>query len=592
MAMRYGVGLGRGRPPAERASLRVIYGYIRPHRLTLLAGGLLSLATSGTGLVLPLVVRALVDDVSRHRGLTHLIMIMCLLMLADAVLGAAGGYLLLRTADSIVLSTRKRLISRMLRITIGALDSSEPGDLMARVTVDTTLLRAVVSNAVVSAVTGALTAAAALVLMGLLDVVLFGVTVGVVTCAAVMQTVIMPRIGRATRETQEAVGEMSAALERMFGAFRTVKASGAEEREGSRLHAGAVKAWRAGLRADLWQSVVGNTTELAVQFAFLAVLATGAAQVASHAISVGTMVAFLLYIMALMGPIGQLINAATQYQIGAAAITRVEEAGRLPAEPEQPPAPVARGGGPASVEFDDVRFRYRPDLPEVEHGVSFVIPPGGMTAFVGPSGAGKTTVFSLIERFYDPDSGAVLVDGTDTREWPLGELRAVIGYVEQDAPVLSGTLRENLAFGAPDATDEALAGVLDVTRLSPMVNKLPDGLETFVGHRGMRLSGGERQRIAIARALLRRPRLLLLDEATSQLDAINEAALRETVADVAKVITVLVVAHRLSTVTMADRIIVMDAGRVQAAGTHAELVAASPLYAELAATQFLTADAG
>jgi ABC-type multidrug transport system fused ATPase/permease subunit len=592
MAMRYGVGLGRGRPPAERASLRVIYGYIRPHRLTLLAGGLLSLATSGTGLVLPLVVRALVDDVSRHRGLTHLIMIMCLLMLADAVLGAAGGYLLLRTADSIVLSTRIRLISRMLRITIGALDSSEPGDLMARVTVDTTLLRAVVSNAVVSAVTGALTAAAALVLMGLLDVVLFGVTVGVVTCAAVMQTVIMPRIGRATRETQEAVGEMSAALERMFGAFRTVKASGAEEREGSRLHAGAVKAWRAGLRADLWQSVVGNTTELAVQFAFLAVLATGAAQVASHAISVGTMVAFLLYIMALMGPIGQLINAATQYQIGAAAITRVEEAGRLPAEPEQPPAPVARGGVPASVEFDDVRFRYRPDLPEVEHGVSFVIPPGGMTAFVGPSGAGKTTVFSLIERFYDPDSGAVLVDGTDTREWPLGELRAVIGYVEQDAPVLSGTLRENLAFGAPDATDEALAGVLDVTRLSPMVNKLPDGLETFVGHRGMRLSGGERQRIAIARALLRRPRLLLLDEATSQLDAINEAALRETVADVAKVITVLVVAHRLSTVTMADRIIVMDAGRVQAAGTHAELVAASPLYAELAATQFLTADAG
>jgi ATP-binding cassette subfamily C protein len=592
MAMRYGAGLGRGRPPAERASLRVIYGYIRPHRLTLLAGGLLSLATSGTGLVLPLVVRALVDDVSRHRGLTHLIVIMCLLMLADAVLGAAGGYLLLRTADSIVLSTRKRLISRMLRITIGALDSSEPGDLMARVTVDTTLLRAVVSNAVVSAVTGALTAAAALVLMGLLDVVLFGVTVGVVTCAAVMQTVIMPRIGRATRETQEAVGEMSAALERMFGAFRTVKASGAEEREGSRLHAGAVKAWRAGLRADLWQSVVGNTTELAVQFAFLAVLATGAAQVASHAISVGTMVAFLLYIMALMGPIGQLINAATQYQIGAAAITRVEEAGRLPAEPEQPPPPVARGAGPASVEFDDVRFRYRPDLPEVEHGVSFVIPPGGMTAFVGPSGAGKTTVFSLIERFYDPDSGVVLVDGTDTREWPLGELRAVIGYVEQDAPVLSGTLRENLAFGAPDATDEALAGVLDVTRLSPMVNKLPDGLETFVGHRGMRLSGGERQRIAIARALLRRPRLLLLDEATSQLDAINEAALRETVADVAKVITVLVVAHRLSTVTMADRIIVMDAGRVQAAGTHAELVAASPLYAELAATQFLTADAG
>jgi ABC-type multidrug transport system fused ATPase/permease subunit len=590
MVMRYGViARNRNRPPAERASLRVIYGYIRPHRLALLAGGLLSLATGATGLVLPLVVRALIDDLSRHRGLAHLVVIMCLLMLADAVLGAAGGYLLLRTADSIVLNTRSRLISRLLRITIGALDGSEPGDLMARVTVDTTLLRAVVSNAVVSAVTGALTAMAALVLMGLLDVVLFGVAVGVIVCVAVMQTVILPRIGRAIRETQEAVGVMSAALERMFGAFRTVKASGAEEREGTRLHEAAVRAWRAGLRADLWQAVVGNTTELAVQFAFLAVLATGAAQIASGTISVGTMVAFLMYIMALMGPVNQLVNAATQYQVGAAAITRVEEAGQLPAEPAQPPGSAPRGDGPASVEFDDVRFRYRAGLPEVQHGVSFVIPPGGMTAFVGPSGAGKTTVFSLIERFYEPDSGVVRVDDTDTRQWPLSELRAAIGYVEQDAPVLSGTLRENLIFGAPEATEEELAGVLRITRLSGLTERLPDGLETYVGHRGMRLSGGERQRIAIARALLRRPRLLLLDEATSQLDAINEAALRETVADVAQVITVLVVAHRLSTVTMADRIIVMDSGRVQAAGTHAELITASPLYAELAATQFLLA---
>jgi ABC-type multidrug transport system fused ATPase/permease subunit len=580
-------GFGRERPPAERASLRVIYGYIRPHRLALLTGGLLSLATGATGLVLPLVVRALIDDLSGHRGLSRLIVIMCLLMLADAVLGAAGGYLLLRTADSVVLSTRKTLISRLLRITIGALDRSEPGDLMARATVDTTLLRAVVSNTVVSAVTGLLTALAALVLMGLLDVVLFGVTLGVIVCVGVMESLIMPKIGRATRQTQEAIGAMSAALERMFGAFRTVKASGAEEREGALLHEAAERAWRAGLRADLWQAVVGNTSELAIQFAFLAVLGTGAAQVASGKISVGTMVAFLMYVMALMGPINQLVNAAAQYQAGAAAVTRIEEAGQLPAEPAEPARLVAGGDGPAAVEFAEVRFSYRPELSEVTRGVSFTLPPGGMTAFVGPSGAGKTTVFSLIERFYEPDSGVVRLDGTDIRQWPLGELRAAIGYVEQDAPVLSGTLRENLTFGAPEATEEDLDRILRITRLHDLTEGLPDKLETFVGHRGMRLSGGERQRIAIARALLRRPRLLLLDEATSQLDAINEAALRETVADVAQLITVLVVAHRLSTVTMADRIIVMDAGQVQATGTHSELVAANPLYAELAATQFL-----
>jgi ABC-type multidrug transport system fused ATPase/permease subunit len=591
MAMGY-LGLARNRPPSEQASLRVMYGYVRPYRLALLAGGLLSLATGATGLVLPLIVRALIGDLSRHRGLSGLIVIMSVLVLADAVLGAAGSYLLLRTADTLVLNTRKSLVSRLVRVSVGALDRSEPGDLMARVTVDTTLLRAVVSSAVIPAITGALTALAALVLMGLLDVVLFGVTLGAVGCIVVVETVIMPRIGRAFRQTQEAVGAMSAALERMFGAFRTVKASGAEGREEAQLHEAAAVAWSAGLRADRWQAIAGNTTELAIQFAFLAVLATGAAQVASAAISVGTLVAFLMYLLFLMGPVNLLVNAAAQYQAGAAAATRIEEARRLPAEPAGPAVQVAEGAGPASVEFADVWFRYREGHAAVQQGVSFAIAPGGMTAFVGPSGAGKTTVFSLIERFYEPDSGSVRVDGTDTREWPLGELRAAIGYVEQDAPVLSGTLRENLRFGAPEATDEELAGVLRTTRLLDLTGRLPDGLDTYVGHRGMRLSGGERQRIAIARALLRRPRLLLLDEATSQLDAINEAALRETVAEVARTITVLVVAHRLSTVTMADRIIVMDSGRVQAAGTHTELVAACPLYAELAATQFLATGIG
>jgi ATP-binding cassette subfamily C protein len=612
---------GRDRPASERASWRVMYGYVRPHRLSLLAGGVLSLATGATGLILPLVVRALISDLSHHRGMTGLILVMCALVVFDAALSALGSYVLRRTAETIVLTARKRLVDRLLRLTVGALDGNEPGDLMARATVDTTLLRDAASSALVGFVVGTLTLLAALVLMALIDGVLLAVTLAALGLAVLIEGVVMPRIRRATIEAQKSVGAMGAALERAFGAFRTVKASGAEHQEGARVHEAAVETWRASLRAARWQSLIGSTAELAVQFAFLAVLATGGAQVGSGTISVGTLVAFLLYIFYLMGPLQQVISAVTQYQVGAAAVTRIQEAERLPAEPAQsaqaakpakpakpagpagpagpaqPTEPVRSAGiatdagGPASVEFQDVRFRYRPGLPDVHHGVSFVIPPRGMTAFVGPSGAGKTTVFSLIERFYEPDSGRVLVDGVDARDWPLGPLRAAIGYVEQDAPVLSGTLHENLLIGGPGAPREELDEVLRTTRLSDLMERLPDGLETFVGHRGTRLSGGERQRVAIARALLRHPRLLLLDEVTSQLDAINEAALRETVADVAQLITVLVVAHRLSTVVMADRIVVMDAGRVHATGTHAELVAASPLYAELAATQFLAVSA-
>jgi ABC-type multidrug transport system fused ATPase/permease subunit len=580
----------------ERASLREMYAYIRPQRLALLAGTLLSLATGATGLLLPLVVRVLIEDLSRHRGLSAVIVLMCLLMVADAVLGAAGSYVLLRAAETIVLTARKRLIDRLMRITVGALDRNEPGDLMARATVDTTLLRGAISGAVVGSLVGAATLLAALVLMGVVDVLLLGVTLGALSCIVVLGTVVAPKIGQQTRKAQQSVGEMTAALERVFGAFRTVKASGAEPQEGARVHEAAHQAWRANLRADLWQALVGNTGELSIQFAFLAVLATGAAQVASGAISVGTLVAFLLYIIYMTGPLGQVMTAVTQYQVGAAAVTRIGEAERLPAEPLDPAEPLGSVGprpeagqrpAPLSVEFEDVRFAYRDGHPAAHHGVSFHLPAGGMTAFVGPSGAGKTTVFSLIERFYEPDSGRILVGGVSVLDWPIATLRAAIGYVEQDAPVLSGTLRENLLFGTPGAGEAELDEALRITRLGALVARLPDGLETMVGHRGQRLSGGERQRVAIARALLRRPRLLLLDEVTSQLDAINEAALRETVADTARLTTVLVVAHRLSTVTMADRIIVLDAGRVLATGTHAELVAASPLYAELAATQFL-----
>ena len=593
---------GEGPPAGEPARWRVMYSYVRPHRLSLLAGGSLSLLTGATGLVLPLAVRALIGDLARRQAITGVLLAMTALVVANAGLGALGSYVLRRTAESVVLAARRRLVDRLLGLTVGALDRTEPGDLMSRVTSDTTLLREVTTGSLVGLVTGGVTLVATLVMMGVMDAVLLAITLAVFSFAAVVIGMVVPRIGRAARQAQDSVGSMGAALERMLGAFRTVKASGAERREGERIHAAARQAWRADVRAAKWQAIAGNAGGLSIQIAFLSVLAAGGARVASGAIGVGTLVAFLLYVYYLMPPIQQVVNAVSEYQVGAAAVARIQEAERLPVEPAapppaprtpaqeltpshqltQPPAPV-----PAAITFEQVRFRYRPELPEVHHGISFTIPPRGMTAFVGPSGAGKTTVFALIERFYEPGAGRILVDGKDVQDWPIPELRAAIGYVEQDAPVLSGSLWENLLLGAPGATDADVHEVLRITRLHDLVTRLPHQLDTQVGHRGTRLSGGERQRVAIARALLRHPRLLLLDEATSQLDAINEAALRAAVAEAAQLTSVLIVAHRLSTVTMADRIIVMDAGLVLAEGTHAGLVASSPLYAELAATQFL-----
>ncbi|SDO75435.1 ATP-binding cassette, subfamily C [Streptomyces sp. cf386] len=576
------------RTATDQPTWRLLLSYVRPHRWALLVGAVLSLVTGATGLLLPLVARELIDDLSHDRAITGALLIMSGLVVANAALGALGSYVLRRTAESVVLGARRALSSYLLRLRITAVDRSEPGDLMARITSDTTLLREVTTDSLVGLGTGGLTLVATVAMMGLVDPVLLLVTLAVILGAGTILGVIVPRINRASRQAQDAVGVMGASLERILGALRTVKASGAEHREERTLHEAAEESWRQSVRAAKWSAAAGNTAGLAMQIAFITVLAVGGARVATGATDVGTLVAFLLYVFYLMSPIQQVVGAITQYQTGSAALARIQEALRLPAEPPAAPAPLpAAEAEPAALAFEDVRFRYADDLPYVHHGVTFAVPAQGMTAFVGPSGAGKTTVFSLIERFYDPEAGTITVDGRDLADWELPQLRSAIGYVEQDAPVLSGSLRDNLLLGNPDADDDALTRVLKTTRLDGLVSRLPGGLDTLVGHRGTKLSGGERQRVAIARALLRRPRLLLLDEATSQLDAVNEAALRDTVADVARTTTVLVVAHRLSTVTMADRIVVMDAGRVRAVGTHRELVAEDPLYAELAATQFL-----
>lgn len=599
---------GAPKDDGPRASLRQLLPYLAEHRGILAVVIVLSILAAGASLAQPLLVSQVITVVQAGDPLGMLVWALVGLVVASAVLSGIQHYLLQRTGTSVVFSARRQLVRRMLRLPISEFDTRRTGDLVSRVGSDTTLLYAVITQGLVDAVGGALVFVGALIAMLVIDPLLLGLTVLVIAIAVVTVVTLSLRIRVASRKQQEKVGDLAASVERSLSAVRTVRAANATDREVAAIEKDAEGAWRAGLTVARISALVVPVSGIALQVALLVVLGVGGFRVASGAITVASLVAFILFLFMMIMPLGQAFGAINSVNQALGALGRIQEIVSLPSETEgdaliEPAAPVASD---AAVSFEDVEFSYPEeaaraqaaiagDDPEtvteadrvVLRGVSFAVPRGSRTALVGPSGAGKSTILALIERFYDPTAGVVRMGGVDIRALDRQELRSRIGYVEQDAPVLAGTLRDNLLLGAPDATEEDCIAVLRSVNLTEVLERNPLGLDAPVGESGIMLSGGERQRLAIARALLAAPPILLLDESTSSLDGLNEQLLREAIDAVAEHRTLIVIAHRLSTVVDSDQIVVLDHGRVVGVGTHSELVASTPLYKNLAKHQLL-----
>ena len=573
------------------AGLRDLLAFAGPHRAAITGALALGLLGALAALAQPLLVGAVLKAVRTGGSVGGPAALLAALFALDAVLSGLQGYLMGRTGEGVVFGVRRALVGRLLRMTVPEHDRRRTGDLLSRVGTDTTLLKAALAQSLTSIAVGVVVFFGAIFLMALIDPLLLAVALACVAVATAAVLLVATKVREATEEAQERVGALGAALERTIRAIRTVKISRAEGREEEAISGEARAAYEAGTRAAAYEALIGPATNVALQGSFVLVLGVGGARLASGELALEDLVAFLLYLLYLVGPLVMVFASFAELQQGLAAMGRIREVLESPVESGPSgvaPGPAGAGAEPAA-RLDRVGFGYGPGRPVLEE-VSFEVRGPGLTALVGPSGAGKSTVFALLSRFYDAGSGSVSVGGTDVRHLPLNELRARVAYVEQDSPVLAGTVRQNLLYANPVASDGELEETIDLANLRAFVDGLPEGLETEVGDGGALLSGGERQRIALARMLLDHPRLLLLDEVTSQLDAANERALKETIRRVSETRAVVVIAHRLSTVVEAEKIILLEGGRISAEGTHERLLEISATYKKLVQTQMIEAE--
>jgi ATP-binding cassette, subfamily B, bacterial len=594
----------------ERGTVRRVFGFARPHRRLIATFLTLTVIDACLVVVNPLLVQRIIDDgiLGNDRGLvTILALAMAGVALVSALLTVGEGWFSSRIGEGLIFDLRTRVFGHVQRQSLAFFTRTQTGALVSRLNNDvigaqrafTSTLSSTVANSISVVVVGiamfALSWQVTLLCLALFPVLFL------------VSRLVSARLAGLTRDQMDGNADLGNAMTERFnvGGAMLLKLFGRRSEEDALFATKAAKVRDLGIRISLITRIFAASMMAVPALATALVYGVGGQLAVSDALTVGTLTALATLLLRLLGPLQGLSNVRIDVMTALVSFERVFEVIDLPSLIQEKPDAVALEPGAARLEFDHVAFSYpRADAislaslevvarqesretGQVLSDIGFVAEPGQMVALVGPSGAGKTTVTHLVARLYDADSGAVRVGGHDVRDVTLQSLEDAVGYVTQDAHMFHDTIRANLLYARPGATDEEVWAALESAQIATLVRALPDGLDTVVGDRGYRLSGGERQRLAIARLLLKAPAIVVLDEATAHLDSESEAAVQRALDAALEGRTSLVIAHRLSTVRNADTILVLDGGRIIQSGTHSSLLAQGGLYADLYRTQFI-----
>ena len=586
---------GQVEPQDREKSKRVgalgeLWPFMRPYKLMLGAALIALVFTAGISLILPIAVRRVVDGFETS---ANALLDQYFLAAFGVAVGLALGtgiryYLVTRLGERVVADIREAVFARVIGLSPAFYEKIMTGEVLSRITTDTTLILSVIGSSVSVALRNVLILFGGVIMLLLTSVKLTSLVLLVVPVVIVPIVVLGRRLRVLGRENQDWIAKSSGNASEALLSVQTVQAFTHEEPSRATFRDVTEESFQSAKRR-VWTRAVMTVIVITLIFSgVVGVLWIGARDVRAGDMTIGALVQFVIYAIMTAGSVGALSEIWSELQRAAGATERLVElltAQDSVKDPEAPkPAPEVVQG---EILFDNVIFRYpaRPDHIALDH-VHLHVKPGETVALVGPSGAGKSTVIQLIQRFYDPNTGAVLIDGVDLKHMARADFRRQIALVPQDAVIFADTARENIRFGRPEATDEEVEAAAKAAAADEFLKKLPDGYDSFVGERGVMLSGGQKQRIAIARAVLRDAPILLLDEATSALDAESERLVQNAVDEMARGRTTLIIAHRLATVKKADRIVVFDEGRIVAQGSHDDLVAEDGLYARLARLQF------